>query len=130
MNSCSRKTVPSLGLPRLPATLFVVASVAECLAAAACYPKAGAAPPPVSEQAAAHAAAVWPGVTPERLAAGHDLFLARCNSCHDYPDLTAIPEENVPRIVERMAHKARLNPDQQDEVLKFVLASRSQQLGQ
>jgi hypothetical protein len=124
--SLAMKMVMNFGRPLLCAELLLVAG----LAGAGCYPKAGAAPPPLSAESAAHASARWAGATPNRLAAGHDLFLAKCNGCHDYPDLTAIPEEKLPRIVERMGGKIHLDAEQHDAVLNFVLASRAQQLGE
>lgn len=69
----------------------------------------------------------WPGVTASALAAGHDLFLAKCNGCHDYPDLAEIDEERWPGILDKMAKKSHLDAGERDEVLHYVLAARSEQ---
>ena len=102
--------------------------LASALLVAGCYPKAGPAPGPVSANGVARASTRWPGVTGESLAAGHDLFIANCNRCHDYPDLTAVADEKWPAIVNRMGDKAELSPAQIDLVLHFVQTARSEQV--
>jgi hypothetical protein len=102
--------------------------IAFTLLEASCYPKAATAPPALSASGVALASARWPGVTEGALAAGHQLFVTKCNGCHDYPDLTAIPERRWPGILEKMAKKSHLNAEERDNVLHFVVASRSQQL--
>jgi hypothetical protein len=95
------------------------------LFAAACYPKAGA-PPTLTPAAVASATARWPGTSEASLSAGHDLFLAKCNACHDYPDLVAISEDRWPHTLEKMGNKAHLSPNEREEVLRYVLAARSE----
>jgi hypothetical protein len=82
----------------------------------------------VSPDRAAWASTRWPGVTPASLAEGHDLFIANCNRCHDYPDLTVIADERWPAILERMGNKADLTAAQRDLVLHFVLTARSERV--
>jgi hypothetical protein len=95
-----------------------------------CYPKAGPPPAALSESSVASASTRWPGATAGALAAGRDLFLAKCDGCHNYPDLTAIAEEQWPGILDRMAKKSHLDAEERDEVLHYVLAARSEQSGQ
>jgi mono/diheme cytochrome c family protein len=90
-----------------------------------CYPKVGPDPGTLSPAITTAAAARWPGVTASTLVTGHDLFLARCNGCHGYPDLVAIPDERWPAIVEKMGNKIHLNAEERDQVLHYILASRS-----
>jgi hypothetical protein len=94
---------------------------------AGCYPKAGPPPGALSASSVASASTRWPGATERSLSVGHDLFLEKCNACHDYPDLAAIPDERWPHILDKMARKADLDAGQRDAVLHFVLASRSEQ---
>jgi len=94
---------------------------------AACYPKAAPPPGALSANAVASASAQSPGVTATSLSAGRELFLAKCNGCHAYPDLTAISEDRWPGILNSMAKKSHLGPDERTEVLQFILASRSDQ---
>ncbi len=95
--------------------------------ATACgYPKSAAAPPAVSPATVARSQEKWPGATTESITAGREVFLAKCNNCHGYPDLTSEPEDEFPSIVKRMGKKAELSDKQTDDVLHFVLAARSE----
>jgi mono/diheme cytochrome c family protein len=100
--------------------------VALILVVSGCYPKVGAAPGALSTASATSASARWPGVTAATLATGRDLFLARCNGCHGYPDPAAIPDERWPAIVEKMGGKSGLGADERGEVLHYILAARSE----
>jgi hypothetical protein len=66
----------------------------------------------------------WPGTTESQLGVGRALFVANCNRCHGYPDVAAIPDDRWPAIVERMARNAKLDTDQGNSVLGFILAAR------
>lgn len=95
------------------------------LAITACgYPKTAAAPGPVTGTAAETAATRWPGTTPASLNTGRELFLAKCNDCHGYPDTKRIADERWPKILTRMGKKADLTPEQTETVLRFVLTTR------
>ena len=99
--------------------VLVLASIA------ACYPKPGPAPGALSPNTVALATQKWPGTTEMSLAAGHDTFIAKCNDCHKYPDIASIREERWPGIMKSMGHKARLSPQDADNVLHFILAARA-----
>jgi len=103
---------------------FSAALFTAALVATGCYPKAGPAPGVLSADNAAWASTKWPGTTPESLAAGHDTFIAKCNGCHDYPDLAAIDDDEWPGIVDSMGDKADLDATKKEAVLHFVLAAR------
>ena len=90
-----------------------------------CYPKAGAAPEAVTPVDVEKAASRWPGANAEALAHGRELFLAKCNNCHGYPDRNAVDEPRWPAIVKRMGAKAKLSPADGDHVLHFILATRT-----
>ncbi len=92
---------------------------------AACgYPPEGAAPKPLAPDALQAAAARYPGVTPAQIDDGEKTFSARCNGCHHYPDRDAFSVAQWPVIMGRMAKNGRLTPQQHEDVLHFVLASR------
>src|SRR5580658_8968765 len=106
---------------RIHRIVLRVALFAIGLLGAGCYPKAGPAPGVVTAHGVTWASTRWPGVTASSLSAGRDLFLAKCNACHDYPDLTAIPEARWPGIIDEMGGKAHLGTEEKGEVLYFVL---------
>lgn len=93
------------------------------------FPKSGAAPGPVSPATLEAAKSRWPDASEASLDAGRSLFLARCNGCHSYPDLASIPEAKWPSIMDEMAPKAKLNPEQKDVVLHYVTVARVDQTG-
>jgi hypothetical protein len=103
-------------------TVFVVA-----FAVAGCYPQTAPAPGALSANAVTWASTRWPSVTATSLATGHDLFVAKCNGCHGYPDLGTIADDRWPDIVKTMGRKSHLAADESDAVLHFVLAARSEQ---
>jgi mono/diheme cytochrome c family protein len=107
--------------------MLPVVLVAAPVLGAGCYPKAGPPPVALSANSIASASTRWSGVTASSLSKGHDLFLANCDVCHGYPDLTAIPDERWPNILEKMAKKSHLDAEERDAILHFVLASRSEQ---
>jgi hypothetical protein len=116
---------PHRGGARLPwITLFAIGVMG-----AGCYPKGAPAPAVLSANSVASASARWPGVTQSSLSAGRDQFVSKCNGCHAYPDLAAIPDERWPAIVERMAKKSGLGAEDGTAVLRYVLAARSEQAG-
>ncbi len=92
-------------------------------AVAACYP-ASAPPPQPSPAGVAWATSNWQGSTDAQIGAGRSLFVAHCNACHGYPDVDKVAEHDWPGIVKRMGHKADLDADQTESVLRFVLTAR------
>jgi cytochrome c5 len=67
-----------------------------------------------------------PAQQPDRatIAAGQKLFFARCAKCHAAPKLSKYSTEQWPRIVQKMAKRSGLKPDQQQAVLAYILATR------
>lgn len=101
-------------------SIFCVAG----LLAAGCYPKAGPAPGALSNNSVTWAQAKWPGETAESLGVGREAYLAKCNGCHDYPDLAVIQDEKWPAIVDRMAGKSDLDEKKEEAVLHYILAAK------
>ena len=88
------------------------------------FPKAGPAPGPVQPSSASAAEQRWPGTTAAQLERGRATFVAKCNGCHDYPDVRAVPESRWPEIVTKMSSKANLTADQSTPLLRFILVAR------
>lgn len=105
--------------PRHVITSFGLVVLASCG-----FPKTGAAPGPVAPGAASAAEQRWPGTTAAHLDEGRNLFIAKCNGCHGYPDLRAIPEERWEGVMKKMGDKADLSAEQSSRVLRFILVAR------
>ncbi len=89
------------------------------------YPPEGSAPRPLTPDTVQVALARSPGVTPEQLADGEKSFAASCNGCHHYPDRDAFSAEQWPGIVDKMAANAHLDRQQHEDVLRYILATRT-----
>lgn len=103
----------------------LIGSTVACLFLAACFPKAGTVPGPLSSMALENAQAKWPGTSAEELERGRQLFLEHCNSCHSYPDRAAYTEAEWPGITRRMAEKVDLKEAESELLVRFILANRS-----
>lgn len=71
----------------------------------------------------------WPDATESELSLGQQLFVDRCQDCHDHPDVTFLPEDEWPSTMRRMSRYAKLEETEGRAVLRFVLTSRGQVFG-
>lgn len=101
-------------------------SLVACLFLAACFPKAGTVPGPLSSEALQSAQSRWPSTSTEELEQGRQLFLTHCDGCHSYPDRAAYSEAEWPGLARRMGKKARLAEAESELVLRFILANRAE----
>ena len=60
------------------------------------------------------------------LEAGRKVFLNRCIPCHALPDMARQDSARIPRIVGWMSGRAHLTPEQQEALVKYLLAVKSQ----
>lgn len=117
--------------PRAPLTEAILGmrkqplgAVILSVALAACGPRAGATPGPLTAAAAEAARARWADASPESLERGRQLFLLNCHRCHEYPDRPTYEVDEWPSIIQRMGRKAHLSDADARLVLRFVLADR------
>lgn len=74
-----------------------------------------------SEAAQLAAAKVkFPDATEGDMKKGHELYFGTCTKCHSAKTITSISEEEWPSIIDRMAKKAKITPEEKDAVLKYV----------
>src|SRR3954464_4396425 len=81
-------------------------------------------PPEVTPQMAA--AATGRQVTMAQLERGRILFGSRCIECHALPAVNAHSASQWPHLIDAMAGRASLKPDEQQAMLTYVLAARAQ----
>jgi cytochrome c553 len=60
------------------------------------------------------------------LEAGRKVFLNRCIPCHAVPDIARQDSARIPRIVGWMSGRAHLTSEQQEVLVKYLLAVKSQ----
>jgi hypothetical protein len=73
----------------------------------------------------AWAATQWPGTTDAVLEAGYAVYRKRCSGCHHLPLPDAHTPEKWTRTIPEMAGKAKLTAEQEDDVLRYILAVRT-----
>ena len=66
----------------------------------------------------------YPGITLESLTEGHRIYTNECTNCHGVKSVKSEPESEWLSIIDRMAPKANLSPDQKKKVLEYILSSR------
>lgn len=74
-------------------------------------------------------AAYVPPIVPNAdvdLARGRQLFAQRCIECHALPPVWHYSREEWPRIVDAMAHRASLRPNERDAIVAYILAARGE----
>jgi hypothetical protein len=67
----------------------------------------------------------WPGTTVKDLERGRKLYVRRCSGCHHLFLPRAFPKEKWPGLVDDMAQKARLDPGDRDDLVRFLVAVAS-----
>jgi mono/diheme cytochrome c family protein len=61
----------------------------------------------------------------QTLEAGRKVFLNRCIACHALPEVARYDAARIPRIVGWMSHRAHLSAEEQEALVKYLLAVRS-----
>ncbi|MEY2536879.1 MAG: hypothetical protein QOG67_619 [Verrucomicrobiota bacterium] len=79
--------------------------------------------PPLSAKMAARARTVR-HVEFAELEQGRSLFVSRCIECHTLPAISRYTAEEWPRLIDRMAKRASLKPDQRKAILAYILTAR------
>jgi mono/diheme cytochrome c family protein len=60
-----------------------------------------------------------------KLQEGRVFFVSRCIECHTLPPVWHYTNKDWPRLVDTMAHRAHLKPDERDAVVAYILAARA-----
>lgn len=71
--------------------------------------------------AAAACASALPPATPET-EPGRAIYAAKCHACHRLYKPDRVAPEKWPPLMEKMAGKAKLTPEEERQVLDYVLA--------
>ena len=87
----------------------------------------GSAPHEPNGRDAQWAATRWPSATLEQLESGRRVFSARCSSCHGLPSPDSKTPDQWANVIDEMAPRAHLSPEDRDAVLRY-LSAESQRL--
>ena len=63
-------------------------------------------------------------INQSQLEHGRTLFVHRCIECHTLPPMWKYSREDWPQIVNDMAHRASLKPEERAAVIAYILAVR------
>lgn len=80
------------------------------------------APPPVTERFRQSTTVI----SLDQLRQGRRLFATHCIECHVLPPIAKYRAERWPGIVDWMAPRAGLKPDEREAVIAYILAARRQ----
>jgi mono/diheme cytochrome c family protein len=64
------------------------------------------------------------GFSAEQLAAGRNLLLMRCISCHSLVPISKYPAQRWPELVASMSERAGLNEIQRAQITAYLVAAR------
>jgi mono/diheme cytochrome c family protein len=76
----------------------------------------------VAVMAALACASALPPATPET-EGGRALYAGKCHGCHRLYAPSRVAPEKWPALMEKMAMKAKLTPEEEKEILAYVLAA-------
>jgi len=80
----------------------------------------GAIPQPTIKQAD-QASQRWPGTNSETLAQGRQLYISKCSGCHSVKVPSLYSEAQWDTLLRTMGTSAKLNKDEYDKILHYVL---------
>jgi cytochrome c2 len=72
--------------------------------------------------AAVACASALPPATPET-EGGRAIYAAKCHSCHRLYAPSRVGPEKWPALMEKMGEKAKLQPEEEKQILDYVLAA-------
>ncbi len=113
--------------------IIFFASILTIVIVAACSPKTApaVASTPITPAADINALQLeaaktkYPDATAEVLKKGHDIYFGEaCTSCHGAKKITNFSADELPDIIDGMAHKAKISAEEKDAVLKYVMGVR------
>ncbi|MGZ3862605.1 MAG: hypothetical protein ACXVPN_02170 [Bacteroidia bacterium] len=64
----------------------------------------------------------FPDVTMETIKSGHSVYYGACTRCHNPKEITRFSEKEWVGIMDEMAKKAELKPEEKDAVWKYVMS--------
>lgn len=103
-------------------TIRNTAIAAALFTLAAC---AGAMLPPLTPSQTSWAVRQWPGTSGQDIAASRELYLARCSGCHAVKPPLEHTITEWRKWVGVMAPRAKITPEQQEEILRYLAAAKA-----
>ena len=67
----------------------------------------------------------FPDATKEELQKGHSIYTGACTKCHGTKDVTIYTEPKLLQIVDVMAAKSNLTPEEKQALIRFAVGVRA-----
>lgn len=67
----------------------------------------------------------FPDATKAELEKGYAVFTGPCTKCHRAKDITGYPESKLLDIVDAMAKKAKITPEEKQALIRFAVGVRA-----
>ena len=67
----------------------------------------------------------FPNTTLDELKKGHSVYTGACTKCHGTKDVTVYTESKLLEIVDVMAKKAEITPEEKQALIKFAIGVRA-----
>jgi hypothetical protein len=67
----------------------------------------------------------FPDATKEELEKGHSVYTGACTKCHGTKDVTVYTEPRLLEIVDVMAKKSKLTPEDKQALIRFAVGVRA-----
>ena len=65
----------------------------------------------------------WPETRADELEHGRSIYVSRCGSCHAAPEPKEVMQQTDADMVKEMADRAKLTPEEQQAVMRFLEAA-------
>ena len=86
--------------------------------------------PEPTEESASQASQKWPGTTLANLQDGKHLYLQNCMACHNLHSPSEFTPERWGDILEKMQQKARIDDPTKDLILRYLVVTSSERIGE
>jgi hypothetical protein len=110
-------------------TSCCIVAATVCMLTACFPPRDHADLPTVSVSMSNWAQAQWHDATPVQLQHGRDTMLSKCTECHSMPSPSHESVGDWPGVMKSMAHKAKVDDDDQTAMLRYILSARQTATG-
>lgn len=106
-------------------TILIVALVTVIAACKSKKAVSSSSGPVITDTQLAAVTARFPDATRAELEKGHSVYTGACTKCHGAKDVTGYTEPRLLEIVDVMAKKAKISPEEKQALVRFAVGVRS-----
>jgi len=72
----------------------------------------------------------WPDANIQSMNAGYTILTTKCEKCHGPKNITKFSENDLKKVLDKMAVKAKLSDQEKESVTRYILAEREYRIAQ